>query len=155
VGRQADALTAALQREVETACKALVLQIDRNLRATTPVLTGHARASWIPSVGSPSSDEPAGDDGSAHEAGVASVLSYRLDLGDLYVSNNAPYIQILNLGTSTQAPAGFIEAAIDAAQTTINAKYESSGIRIDATSGISAQGAANLAEAYSPLGGDA
>lgn len=154
---QAKAIAAALERETAKAIKALILEIDANLRKATPVDTGHARASWVPSIGSPSSAEPSGKSSSEHEAGVASVLRYKLGDGDLYVSNNVPYIHQLNLGHSKQAPVGFVEAAIDQAQATIQQRY--SGLAIDiATRGAGtfsddAGGAAaeNLAEAYSPL----
>lgn len=157
MGAQSDKVAANLSAQVGKALKSLILEIDANLRKATPVDTGHARASWVPSIGSPSSAEPSGKSSSEHDTGVASVLRYKLGDGDLYVSNNAPYINQLNLGHSKQAPVGFVEAAIDQAQATIQQRY--SGLAIDiATAGAGtfsddAGGAAaeNLAEAYSPL----
>jgi hypothetical protein len=96
-------------------------------------------------------------DSSEHGAGVAAVLSYKLADGALYESNNAPYINQLNLGHSNQAPVGFVETAIDQALAKIQARYD--GIKLDITtsgagtfSDAAGGGAAeNLAEAYSPL----
>jgi hypothetical protein len=61
MGRQAAAIGRELRHGIEQAAKMLVLQIARELRLNpsrggTPVDTGHARANWIPSVASPSSD---------------------------------------------------------------------------------------------------
>lgn len=154
---QADAVRAALEQQVANACKALILEIDANLRQATPVDTGHARASWVPSIGNPSAAEPQAASSAEHDTGVGMVLRYRLEDGELWISNNAPYIAQLNLGSSTKAPAGFFEVAIDQAQQTIQARYD--GLRIDITTqGVGTfsdfaggRAAENLAEAYSPF----
>ena len=159
MGKQADAIVAALEREVANAAKALILEIDRNLRRPpsrggTPVDTGHARASWVPSVGAPSSALPDGTSSADHDAGVAKVLAYALGQGALWLANNAPYVNALNYGHSKQAPAGFIERAIDLALQTVEARYQG---RIDLggaafRQSIGGQAAENLASAYSPFG---
>jgi hypothetical protein len=157
---EVDAIVARLKQEAANAAKALILEIDANLRKATPVDTGHARASWVPSVGTPSSAEPSGRSDSEHEAGIGAVLRFRLEDNELYETNNAPYINQLNLGNSKQAPAGFVEAAIDQAQQTIQQRYD--GLQIDVTSTgggtfsdqAGGEAAANLAEAYSPFGGE-
>ena len=154
IGEQAKAIEVQILAVATKAAKDLLLRIDRNLRKTTPVLTGHAKASWIPSVGSPSSDEPDGADSSLHDAGVADVLALRLPDRSLYESTNIKYMDLLNLGRSSQAPAAFIEVAIAEAQDYVNAKYAAKGIRLDVTSSIAGDAAGNLADAYSPFGDD-
>ena len=144
--------------------KALVLEIDANLRASpqrggTPVKTGHARASWIPSVGQPADGEPTGTDQSLHAAGIAALMRYKLSDGPAWVSNNAAYIMLLNLGYSTQQAAGFIEAAIERAEAAIEQRFggtididtAGAGSFSDVAGGMAAE---NLAGAYSPFGGD-
>lgn len=161
MSRQSDAVIAAIEAGIGRVSKALVLEIDRNLRQApsaggTPVDTGHARANWVPSVGSPHTGEV--DGASAHAAGVAAVLRYKPGQGALYVSNNAAYITLLNLGYSPQAAVGFIEAAIEAALATTQAKF--AGFTLDINTrgagsfGDTAGGmaASNMAGAYSPFG---
>ena len=153
---QASAIGERMRREVEKQCKALALDIDARLRRATPVDTGHARRNWVPSVGQPHSGEVSGD--GEHATGVAEVLAYTLQAGPLWVSNSVPYINALNYGHSKQAPAGFIERAVDLAlqkaqrrsQTTLDV----SAIRSAYTSEVGASGAENLASAYSPFGDD-
>jgi hypothetical protein len=155
--KQVDAVVAALERETAKAAKSLILEIDANLRKATPVDTGHARASWLPSIGAPATDEPSGRSDADHATGVAAVLGFKLADGALYESNNAPYIQQLNLGSSTKAPVGFVETAIDQAQATIQSHYDS--LQIDVTTSgagtasddVGGAAAGNLAEAFSPL----
>lgn len=160
---RADRIVGDLTRHVERAAKALILEIDANLKRSpamggTPVATGHARASWVPSVGSPSALEPSGASASANAAGIVQILSWKLDGGTLYLSNNAPYILRLNLGSSHQAPAGFIEACIDQAVATIKQKFgvafdvrtSGAGTFSDEAGGIAA---GNLADAYNPMRG--
>jgi len=113
-----------LKREMEDfvnkAVRKLSLEIVANLTAPpssggTPVDTGWARSNWIPAIGVPVRD-PAGSRSavttSAQQAGVASLLSYTRDKGTVFISNNVHYINKLNAGSSSQAPAGFVQVAI-------------------------------------------
>lgn len=160
MGRQARDIGAALEAELAKAAKALTLEIAKEARKATPVDTGHARANWVPSIGVPHRGEVG--DKSAAQAGAASVLRYSLKDGSLYVANGVPYIQRLNNGHSKQAPRLFVEAAVDRAHATIQARYRG---RIEVGKGEVQVGAAgvdelgvaaagNLADAYNPFGGD-
>ena len=93
-----------------------------NLQEATPVATGWARANWLPSVGQPATDvvgAPGQPDASATESGLARVLTYKLGEGDAFIANNVPYISVLDGGSSTQAPAGFVDVAVDKAVQTV------------------------------------
>ena len=46
------------------------------------------------------------------QVGMASVLGYRLAAGKTFVTNNVPYVLQLNDGSSTKAPAGFVQLAV-------------------------------------------
>ena len=143
MGAQADRIGKRLRRHLEQIFKALCLEIDRELRKSTPVDTGHARANWVPSIGAPHAGEVIGD--AVHAAAVAGVLSFRLGDGALWVSNAVSYVPILNYGTSSQAPPLWIEAAIDRAVATIRARYN---VNID----IDRPVGEGLAAAYAPEG---
>lgn len=158
MGTASDKLGKRLESIVERAAKALILEINKELRRKppmgTPVDTNHARASWIPAVGSPNLVEPVGDDNSIAEQGVAQVMAYKLAQGTLWLSNIAKYIRRLNEGHSQQAPAMFVELAIARAVQTVKGKL---GVDFGLESLISESGAsaaANLAEAFSPFGDD-
>lgn len=156
MGAQSDRIGANLVKGIEAACKAAALEIDRELRRTTPIDTGNARRNWIPSVGAP--HEGAGGD-AGHAAGVAQVVGYKLTQGPLWVSNATPYINRLNYGSSKQAPAGFVERAVDVAFQRVQQKFAAqnidvSSLRTDFQRIAGAEGANNLASAYSPFGGD-
>lgn len=163
MGKQAAAIGARLHREIENAAKALILEIARELKRQpsqggTPVDTGHARANWIPSVGQPNTTESDGSGNAAYQSGVVAVASYKLGQGALWVANVVPYVTRLNYGYSAQAPALFVEMAIDRALTTIQARYagrvDVSNMASEIRSGLGAPGAENLASAYSPFGED-
>lgn len=154
MGIAADKLQQRLESLIERACKALILEINRELRKSgtgTPVDTGHARASWIPAVGAPNLVEPVGKDNSLAQAGAAQVMAYKLAQGTLYLSNVAPYIRRLNQGHSQQAPAMFVELAIARAIQTIKAKMGVDFGLDQFVSGAGAEAAGNLADAYSPF----
>lgn len=137
---QADKIREKLKRGIETASKAFVLEINRQLRTRpplgTPVQTGHARANWIPSVGTPHQGELDTAGGNAAAAqGQAQVMAYTLEQGPMYVSNRAPYIRRLNEGSSTQSPALFVESAIARAKAKVKAMLERSGLLLGPGSG--------------------
>jgi hypothetical protein len=155
-GQQSKTIGDQLRAAAATIVKAVVLEIDANLRRApsqggTPVATGYARANWVPSIGAPHEGAASGE--GAHAAGLSAVLGYVLEDGAAYVSNSAAYIEALNHGHSTQAPALFIEAAVDQAIVTMQARYGSAAIQIERfRDAVGGQGAANLASAYSPFG---
>lgn len=78
----------------------------------TPVKSGYAKASWILSVGAPTTltggfrDNP---NYGPQEAGLERVTTYRLDQGAIFMTNNAAHIVRLNAGYSPQASAGFVD----------------------------------------------
>lgn len=96
----------------------------------TPVDTGWARANWVPEIGK-RFEGTAGNRGSAEQGiidqapaqkGIAEVaLRYRLKDGPVFVSNNVPYIESLNDGSSKQAPSGFVQSALLEAINTVTA----------------------------------
>lgn len=114
---------------VEMAVRRVAFAIDRALVMSTPVgnpdlwkrpapkgyVGGRARANWIPTLNTPSQvpSERKDKQGSATIALLAPVAQkYRL--GDtLWLSNSVPHIVPLNEGHSTQAPAGYVEMAIE------------------------------------------
>lgn len=104
----------------------ITLDLDANLRESTPIDTGWARANWVPAIGTPHLEnlegiDPKSVDVSAAQQkaanGKARVLGYKLVKGKVFVTNNVPYISRLNAGSSKQAPAGFVQRAIAKAVT--------------------------------------
>ena len=118
----------ALEGVAEQIIKKLTLDAVANLvkapsEGGTPVDTGWARANWFANVGVPTT-ETAGDPedvaaatAQQQQAGLGSVLAYKLVAGPVFISNNVPYILRLNEGSSKQAPAGFVQKAIQLAVT--------------------------------------
>lgn len=101
----------------------VALKVDQAVVVGTPVDTGRARSNWIASLGTParSQIEPyaPGETGStgaknakaALDQAKAVVANYRHGQS-VYISNNLPYIGELNDGSSSQAPANFVEEAV-------------------------------------------
>lgn len=120
---QRDFIINALRDFTGKAVVAVGLDIVANLREDTPRDTGWARANWIGSKGrdNPGLANPEGRPSSADvvaaraasAAGEAEIISYGLEDGPLFISNNVPYIQQLNSGSSRQAGAAFVERAIE------------------------------------------
>lgn len=124
--RRVKVVVASLGNFLDLIVKKVVLDIVANLRAApseggTPVDTGWARANWVVKIGSPVR-YPAGTreaaeagaiptDSQESTATFAATYTLKRD-GRIYISNPVRYITKLNEGSSKQAPAGFVEAAI-------------------------------------------
>ncbi|MEE8608999.1 MAG: hypothetical protein V3S55_15450 [Nitrospiraceae bacterium] len=118
---QVRTIVQALEKVTERIVVEVTLDVTANLIEETPVDTGWARANWVPSIGTPFeanlSDVPSDPRQAAaaatrQESAEARMLTYKLDRGVVFVTNNVPYITKLNLGSSKQAPAGFVQRAI-------------------------------------------
>ena len=116
--RQRRRIKADLERAAERVIKVLAVNITANLVERTPVDTGWAKSNWIPSVGESVSEpqgskENVGQAAAAQAGGQARVLGYKLSKRNVFISNNVPYISLLNDGHSKQAPAGFVQVEIE------------------------------------------
>jgi|ERR1044072_121137 hypothetical protein len=112
-----------LDKNVSDIAVRVALTIIYELAYRTPVDTSQAISNWQVTLGAPASNtilpHYPGKFGSTYSASAAETVSIaRLVLKTkkpgqaIFISNNLPYIKKLNDGSSTQAPAGFIERAI-------------------------------------------
>jgi hypothetical protein len=125
--RRVRVILKGLNRLTEKVVTKITLDVTANLIETTPVDTGWARANWVPSIGQPviKNLPPSKPDDSQVVAGAAAeqatatagILAYKLKAGKVFVANNVPYIIALNDGSSSKAPAGFVQQAIAKAVT--------------------------------------
>jgi len=105
--------------------RAVVLHVHAGVTKRTPVDTGRARGSWnvaINHVDSSTLPPVAAASGVSKALGGRGFKRYgaprpavgRIEAGDeVFVSNHLPYIAKLNDGSSKQAPAGFVQVAIE------------------------------------------
>lgn len=109
------AVVARFDQALSRGIAKLALDVTANLKETTPVDTGWARANWVPSVGTPAQGTAGSRDRvtqGPQAQGEARMLGYKISQGAAFITNNVPYIGELNAGSSAKAPAGFVEAAI-------------------------------------------
>lgn len=110
-GRQLDkAFDVKVLGTLDKRIRRTALAVDAQLVLTTPVDTGRARSNWVPSINTPQIKivEP----GQRESIGEA-IKNYELDQ-TIFITNSLPYIRSLNDGHSQQAPAGFVDLAIQA-----------------------------------------
>lgn len=109
----------------------VTVNVDRNVNEAaalilatvvpaTPVDTGRARSNWVVSIGTPLLVErgpPFDKTGSsAISRGRAAIYGRNPEVPTtIYICNNLPYIQRLNEGWSAQAPAGYVQEAVQTA----------------------------------------
>lgn len=146
MAEQIDIIVADLEQYTRGEIIALALNVNANLRDNppggTPIDTGWASANWVPSVGEPAMvpGEPADPKEGPTVAEVAAraqiadqgmndVLSWRLQDGPIFSTNNVPYIGALNAGHSPQSPRGFVQTAIEKAVRETYSRAASQGAR--------------------------
>lgn len=114
------------EANVEELINKTALTVHSTIVLGTPVDEGRARGSWLVEIGKPAEGMLGKDDKSEFGA-VKAIDKARAKLAGnkgkrsalrsqppIYISNNLPYIIPLNEGHSQQAPAGFVEEAIEA-----------------------------------------
>lgn len=120
-----------VEKNSNTMVRKVVITVASAVALRTPVDTGRARANWRTNIGgplvAPVSSFPEGKKGSTGAAAAGQAINdatnkmagYKQGGVPVYLSNNLIYIDRLNKGHSRQAPAGFIESAINAGLTAI------------------------------------
>lgn len=128
MSRQVRMIVDDLEGYLGDVVQGVALEVHAELVEGTPVDLGWARANWVPGVGGPGASSSAGKGSvssaqAAQAAGVARVAGYRLGQGAIHVTNNVPYIEVLNGGHSMQAPAGFVSMRIEAGLARARARF--------------------------------
>lgn len=105
---------ADVEPAVDDTLRKVALVANQTVIMATPVDTGRARANWQVSVDAPITEQVESTDANgALQRNVQVIRDYRS--GPIILQNNVPYIGRLNDGWSAQAPAGFVERALQAA----------------------------------------
>ncbi len=106
----------AMRDEVNKVARATTINVLKGVVLSTPIDTGRARGNWQVSVSKPINSSTDTNDkagSSTISKGAATTLAHKqVKYPIFWVVNNLPYIEELNRGTSTQAPAKFVETVI-------------------------------------------
>jgi hypothetical protein len=113
----------------------IALQVLLNILQSTPVDTGMAISNWILSLSDPSDEQippySPGSKGSTRQRNIGAAyntaqagIQDRTPKQIIYITNSLPYIGLLNDGSSSQAPSGFVQSAV------LNAVRSTSGIKV-------------------------
>lgn len=115
---QTASILEALDKVATRVVRRLTFSVHAELVEANPVDTGWSRANWIATTGAPFEGVVGSPDQVDIGAGSASVAhvgsSYQAGSGlAVFLANNVPYMPKLAAGHSPQAPAGWIEDAIE------------------------------------------
>lgn len=97
----------------------VALEALKNVVLATPVDTGRARSNWFIGIDSPVEDETDDTDYQSNLATESKKLLSPVGSNIIWLTNNLPYIVRLNEGWSEQAPEGFVEKSVVAAERAI------------------------------------
>lgn len=117
----------AFEDEIKRLMKAASMDFWQKVMISTPVDTGYARYGWFISSHAPSNYLPPDGQKKYPMPQIQDHMDIRpYSIHEkLYVTSNVPYIGKLNSGSSTQAPANFVEMAAAKVQNTIATKAKS------------------------------
>tara|TARA_R110000764_G_scaffold60499_5_gene129858 strand:+ start:732 stop:1127 length:396 start_codon:yes stop_codon:yes gene_type:complete len=89
--------------------RSVTIELFSSIVKSTPVKTGRARGNWQTSVDSPKAGEIDRDDRGGTSAITEVVSETPPGMGqETFLTNNLPYIDSLENGSSQQAPAGMV-----------------------------------------------
>jgi len=130
LGKNLNVLVARMGENIDKLVKKTAFNVMREVVHDTPVDTGKAVSNWRAGAGfRPSGEREAHVPGIAQStreenieatlrAGFSKIIK-RKPKQTIFITNDASYINELNAGTSTKAPAGFIEQGIQAGIRTV------------------------------------
>jgi hypothetical protein len=112
-------VAADVEPAVDDTLRKVALVANQTVIMATPVDTGRARANWQISIDTELTGEVDSTDAQGALARNQEVIrGYRN--GAIILQNNVPYIGALNNGSSAQAPAGFVEKALQTAASVVS-----------------------------------
>ena len=111
-------LATRVARNADRLVRKVAMAADQAVVMATPVDTGRARANWLARLNAPADGETSDTDrsgGKAIKQAAGVIAGYDGDRdAEVHITNNLPYIQRLNEGSSAQAPADFVRTAVRA-----------------------------------------
>lgn len=116
-------------KNADMATRKIALDVFRRVIIKTPVRTGRARGNWQAATGSSAVGVLDATDTSGSSAiakAAAKCAAWEPKAGSIFLTNNLPYIERLESGSSTQAPSGMVAITI----------AEFGGIADDAAKGV-------------------
>lgn len=105
---------------VATVVKKITLETFTGIVQKTPVDTGRARASWVISLETPGQSPGIPENAKFSESAATAKASGQLSkvnqikpFSTVFISNNLPYIEVLEDGSSKQAPQGMVAVTLE------------------------------------------
>lgn len=106
-------LANAIPRNIARMQREMALAVVEHVANSTPVDTGQASGNWKTSIGGPDTSFTPGPSSPIQSYQDAHRVLGSLAMGqDVHITNNVPYIALLNNGYSNQAPSLFVETSI-------------------------------------------
>lgn len=107
----------AAQDNTSKVVRATALAVDAVVVPRTPVDSGRARSNWLVEIDRPAEGvvESYGENAAQASMNAAAGRVAQFDATrhtEVHITNNLPYINALNDGSSQQAPANFVEESI-------------------------------------------
>lgn len=113
-----NSIVSRVNKRIDTVIRKSTIELFGSVIKMTPVDTGRAKGNWQCSIGSPITSETdrldsAKLDSTNGSVAYAEVVKTVKGTGNVvWLSNNVPYIQRLEYGSSKQAPSGMVRLSV-------------------------------------------
>ena len=113
-----NSIVSRVNKRIDTVIRKSTIELFGSVIKMTPVDTGRAKGNWQCSIGSPITSETdrldsAKLDSTNGSVAYADVIKTVKGTGNVvWLSNNVPYIQRLEYGSSKQAPSGMVRLSV-------------------------------------------
>lgn len=113
-----NSIVSRVNKRIDTVIRKSTIELFGSVIKMTPVDTGRAKGNWQCSIGSPITSETdrldsAKLDSTNGSVAYADVVKTVKGTGNVvWLSNNVPYIQRLEYGSSKQAPSGMVRLSV-------------------------------------------
>lgn len=113
-----NSIVSRVNKRIDTVIRKSTIELFGSVIKMTPVDTGRAKGNWQCSIGSPITSQTdrldsAKLDSTNGSVAYADVVKTVKGTGNIvWLSNNVPYIQRLEYGSSKQAPSGMVRLSV-------------------------------------------
>jgi hypothetical protein len=90
----------------------VAMEVFTGVILMTPVKSGRARGNWQTSITTPIEEEIDTKDQNRGLNELADIVNKQQGDESIFLSNNLPYIEVLENGSSIQAPAGMVKVTL-------------------------------------------
>jgi len=107
-----DLMKFAQKAEPGVVVRKVAMDVFKGVIMMTPVKSGRARGNWQTTIGTPATEELDTEDKNRGLVELGDVIDKHQGDDSIFLSNNVPYIEVLENGNETHRPVGMVKVTL-------------------------------------------